>query len=346
MESSINSSDGTNITELFDDIFSDVPLVSTYLKILLLLVTIPAIITPAAVIIHIIQKTKELHTKYCLFLVNLLIGDILNIIRYCLEIFIMVLYLLNVKMNVSFVAYAIVSIPRMTTRYSFVLLAIDRVVGVAFPYRYRNIMKPRMVYALIASVWIIAAVLLFLIIISASSYLLWPFGVFLVQSDHPAIFVLYVAPLAVSAILIVGTNVYLYRTIIRSKRRLEENLKLSGKDDYKITKLQRLIHNLQLQSESSVPLFILGGIDCLFNVLRIIIFILINAFYPLSSNPVFGIYFYQFISYPLEYCQIISHSITYGVYKKQIRKKLCKYCLHFQRLLPLRPSKVITLQSQ
>ena len=154
MESFINSSNGTNITELFDDIFSDVPLVSTYLKILLLLVTIPAIIAPAAFIIHIIRKTKELHTKYCLFLVNLLISDILTTIRYCLEIFIMVLYLFNVRMNVSFVAYAIVSVPRMATRYSFVLLAIDRVVGVAFPYHYRNIMKPRVVYALIASTYV------------------------------------------------------------------------------------------------------------------------------------------------------------------------------------------------
>ena len=81
MESSINSSNDTNITELLDesyynDIFSDVPLVATYLKILLLSVTIPATIIPAVVIIHIIRKTEELHTKYCLFLVNLLISDI------------------------------------------------------------------------------------------------------------------------------------------------------------------------------------------------------------------------------------------------------------------------------
>ena len=54
------------------------------------------------------------------------------------------------------------SIPQVATQYCFVLLAIDRVVGVAFPYRYRNIMKLRVVYALIASVWIIAAVVLML----------------------------------------------------------------------------------------------------------------------------------------------------------------------------------------
>ena len=63
MESSINPSNDTNITELLDDIFSDVSLVATYLKMFLLLVTIPVIITPAAVIIHIIRKTEEGHTK-------------------------------------------------------------------------------------------------------------------------------------------------------------------------------------------------------------------------------------------------------------------------------------------
>ena len=72
----------------------------------------------------------------------------------------------------------------MVSRYSFVLLAIDRVVGVAFPYRYRNIMKPRVVYALIASVWIIEAVLLLLFcrVIFGSQYLVWQYAEFIPPS--------------------------------------------------------------------------------------------------------------------------------------------------------------------
>ena len=352
MESSINSSNDTNITELLDesyynDIFSDVPLVATYLKILLLLVTIPVIIIPAAVIIHIIRKTEELHTKYCLFLVNLFISDILTTIKYCFEIFIMILYLLNIRIYVSDIAYTIICIPRVVTRYSFILLAIDRVVGIAFPYRYRNIMKLRVVYVLIASVWIIAAVLLFFARLLGSAYLVWPFGIYIPLSGVPSAFFVYVLPQVVSAILIIGTNIHLYRTIIQSKKKLENNLKLSGRDENKITKLQRLIHNLQIQLESSVPVFILGGIDCLLNVLRVLIFIVINAFCscPLSSGASFGIYFYQFFANPLEYCQIISHSITYGIYKKEVRKKLHQYYQRLQRQLPLRPSRVIILHS-
>ena len=354
MESSINSSNDTNITELLDefyynDIFSDVPLVATYLKILLLLIIIPAIIIPAVVIIHIIRKTEELHTKYCLFLVNLFISDILTNIRYCFEIFIMILYLLNIRIYISDVAYLTTSIPQVVTQYCFVLLAIDRVVGVAFPYRYRNIMKLRVVYGLIASVWIIAAVLLSFAKILESPYLVRPFGIFItMEYDGPGALIVYLLPQVVSAILIVGTNAYLYRAIVRSKKKLVNNLKLSGRDEHKITKLQRLIHNLQMQLESSLPVFVLGGIDGLLNLLRIVLFIVITVFFPFSSrsSAIFSIYSYEFIAKPLEYCQAISHSVTYGMHTKGVKKKLHQYYQRFQRSLPLHPSKVIILHPQ
>ena len=174
MEPSVNSLHDPNVTEILNDIFSDVPLVATYLKILLLLVAIPVTIIPAVIIIHIIRKTEELHTKYCLFLVNLLISDILNGIRYCLVIFIMILYLLDIRMYFTYISdiiFVIITILQVTTQYCFVLLAIDRVVGVALPYRYRNIMKPKVVYSLVASVWIIAAVLSFSTRILGTPYL-------------------------------------------------------------------------------------------------------------------------------------------------------------------------------
>ena len=37
-------------------------------------------------------------------------------------------------MSVIYIAYVITTIPQVTTQCCFILLAIDRVVGVAFPY--------------------------------------------------------------------------------------------------------------------------------------------------------------------------------------------------------------------
>ena len=107
----------------------------------------------------------------------------------------MILYLLNIRIYVSDWAFFITSIPQVAgyTIY-LILLAIDCVVGVAFPYRYRNIMKPREIYALIASVWIIAAALLLLTRIFRPPYLVWPFGIFIPPSSVVGGSVLYTLP--------------------------------------------------------------------------------------------------------------------------------------------------------
>ena len=91
-------------------------------------------------------------------------------------------------------------------------------------------------------------------------------------------------PQAVSAILIVGINAYLYCSIIRSKKNLVSNLQLSGNDEHKVTKLQRLIHNLQMQLESSLPVFVLRGVGCLLNELHITTFIVISVNYLFFSG--------------------------------------------------------------
>ena len=86
-------------------------------------------------------------------------------------------------------------------------------------------MKPKMVYALIASVWIIAAVLLSLIrIILEPPYLVWQLRLFISPSGLLGVFFYtYVVPQISSAIMIVGNNVYLYHTIIKSRKKLENN---------------------------------------------------------------------------------------------------------------------------
>ena len=246
-----------------------------------------------------------------------------------------------------YVAYIVITTPWVAIQYSFVLLAIDHVVGVAFPYYYRNIMKPRVVYTLIASVWIIATALLLLSrIILGPPYLVWQYGVFIPPSGDLGVVILYVLPQVASAIMIIGTNVYLYRAIIQSKKKLEINLKLRGKDEHKVTRLQRLIHNLQMQLQSSLSVFVLGGVDCLLNILQNVIYGVIVSFYPLSTHPISLLCYVHFVIYPMEYCQIISHSVTYGIYQKTVRKKLCKHYQRFQRMLPPCPSKVIILNPQ
>ena len=53
-------------------------------------------------------------------------------------------------------------------------------------------------------------------------------------------------------------------------------------------------------------------------VFLLVVFVVVYAFYPVPSYPIVGIVMIQFFVIPLIYCQIVSHSFTYGFYKKKV----------------------------
>ena len=86
----------------------------------------------------------------------------------------MVLYLFGVTVNHSDILYVIMIIPRVNLRFAFLLLAIDRVIGVSLPYRHRKIMTNRVVYTLITVAWLVAAATTFIVRWTSSTVLFVP----------------------------------------------------------------------------------------------------------------------------------------------------------------------------
>jgi len=322
-----------------EDIFSDVPLFATYLKMVLLLLAIPTIIVPASVIIHVIWKNERLHTKYYFFVINLLVTDITTTGRYVYEIFSMILYLFGVTVAHNDIFFVILTIPRVATRYAFVLLAIDRVIGVRFPYRHRKIMTNIMVKILVSVSWLLAAAIAFSIRFTSSLFFAWPFGNYII-TPGPIATVLLVGPMLISIIMIVVSNAFLYYSTVQSNIKLRQNRRLAGGDQQKINRLQRLLSALQMQAKPTASALILGGIDCGINIIKAIIFAVINTSVPLSSGIMY-VYLFQ-IDYLIEWCQVMSHAFVYGVYMKEIRRYLHNYKFYqrLSSLFPVRHNKV------
>ena len=228
-----------------DDIFFDVPLFATYLKMFLLLLVIPTIVIPASVIIHVIWKNEKLHTKYYFFVASLLVTDIATTGRYAYEIFSMILYLFGMTVAHNDIFFVILTIPRVATCYAFVFLAIDRVIGVGFPYRNRKIMTDRVVKILITVAWFLAAVITFSIRFTSSLLFAWPFGNYII-TPGPIGAALLVDPMLMSVIMIVVSNAFLYYSTVQSNIKLRQNRRLAGGDQYKINRLQRLVNILQM----------------------------------------------------------------------------------------------------
>ncbi|XP_065885865.1 olfactory receptor 8U3-like [Dysidea avara] len=318
-----------------DDIFSNVPLFVTYLRVLLLMIVIPAIVIPALLIIHVIWKNERLHTKYYFLVVNLLINDIASTPRYLYEILLMILYLFGVTVDHSDIFYTIMVIPRMNLRFSFFLLAIDRVIGVAFPYHHRKIMTTRVVYTLIAFAWLMAAVTMFIIRVTSTILFARPFGNYL-PLPSPVSSILLVLSMVIPIVLTVVSNAYLFYITVQSNKRLQQNRRLNGGEGSEINKIQRFLKALQMQAKPTASALILGGVDCGIIVLLVILFAVFQ------SSAISSAYTFQ-ITYLLEWGQMLSHFFVYGIYMKEIRNCIQKYKFYqrLQRMFHLRPNQVV-----
>ena len=316
-----------------DDIFSDVPLLVTYLRILLLMIVIPAIVIPASLIIHVIWKNESLHTKYYFFVVNLLVNDIASTPRYLYEIYLMTLYLFGVAVNHNDIFHSIMTIPRMNLRFGFLLLAIDRVIGVAFPYRHRKIMTTRVACNLIAVAWLMAAIMMFIIRVTSSTLFAPPFGNYL-PSPSPVASIALILSMVTSIVMIVVSNAYLFYVTAQSNKRLLQNRRLNGGEGNETKRIQKLLKAFQIQAKPTASALILGGIDCGMIMLIVILFIVFQS----------SIYTFQ-ISYVMEWGQMLSHFFVYGIYMKEIRRRIQKYKFYqrIQRMLNLQPNQVVPL---
>ena len=303
-------------------------------------IVIPAIVIPASLIIHVIWKNESLHTKYYFFVVNLLINDIANIPRNLYEILLMVLYLFGVTVNHSDILYVIMIIPRVNVnlRYVFLLLAIDRVIGVSLPYRHRKIMTNRVVYTLITVAWLVAAATTFIVRWTSSTVLFVPPFANFIPSPNPVGSIAILLTLLMSIILIVASNAYLFYVTAQSNKRLLQNRNLSGREGSEMNKVRRLLRALQMQAKPTASALILGGIDCAMTALTIVLFAVINA--PSSSN-ITSVYIYQMV-YPIEWCQMLSHFFVYGIYMKEIRRCIQKHKFYqgLHSILHLHPNQV------
>ena len=96
MDQSFNESFTSNNTST-----KEVPLFVTYLNMVVILVVTIIVITPAVIVINVIWKNREeLHTKYFVFVANLLATDIASIIVQSIsQYLIMILYLVDINSN-------------------------------------------------------------------------------------------------------------------------------------------------------------------------------------------------------------------------------------------------------
>ena len=134
--------------------------------------------------------------------------------------------------------------------------------------------------------------------------------------------------------IITGTCIYLRYKVIHSKR-FFNSVKKNTAEEKKAVKVGRLMEILQEQVQPTVSVFITQGIDAVFNVLGIIIFLvaMLNLDLPILGPTLLAI----------QLCKYFIHAVVYGMHDKQIRKEIKGI---YEKIRGSKKSKVTMLNGQ
>ena len=303
----------------------EVPLFITYLNMAVILMLTIMVIYPAVIVINVIWKTRELHTKYYFFVANLLATDIFAvIIRGAKQYLIAILYLLDLNSGSSgvilrFVVSPIFTIFHLMTILLPITLAIERIIVIGFPYRHRSILTTKTVISILGVMWGVSLILTIIITIIVPIDMAWPFATFTFHSNVIAFFG---APRLISAAFITAANVFLQYKVFVSNSKARENQRLGNEEEVK--RLTKLVQLLRAQAKPTLTLVLVGGIDVLGNLLISFLYGVIGT----TVEPSKRVYLKHFLMYPLVISLLASHPLVYGLYMKKIRDRLprCTVC--------------------
>ena len=179
------------------------------------------IIVPAVLIIRIILTSKELSTRYYYFAVNFLVADILGAItRFSSTMLYIIFYSLHVNVMNNIVLYWITlflfwstTFTHLATNMSFVPLAVERFITIAFPYRHRSILTNRRAILMGMAVWIVSVILATVALTVVQIEISAPFGDFYPVKNSGILVLIGFLPRVFSITLVTSTNINLHGQI-------------------------------------------------------------------------------------------------------------------------------------
>ena len=297
------------------------PLYATYMKLFGFLFMAVLVVIPSSYVIHVILKNKELRNTNNILIINLLITDIIcSMVLCCIVVQWLIVYLADL----DFYHYCDTIVPFIgwittSTRMMILPPAAHRFICIAKPFTHKLIMTKRRIIMMIVALWVISTIPSIIIFNSDIRLVYVPsLGSCTTVIKGLDLGTLLLAIVYVtSVILTIISAVYLRHKIIHVKAYIRE-LHQFGMDRGKLNKSQKLKELLENQVKPTIGVVVVGGIDAACNFLGVAIVV----FYRFFTTPIIRFQLYQTVLVPLFFLQLLSHSLSYGLYNKEIRDEM------------------------
>ena len=107
-----------------------------------------------------IKTTRKLHKPHNIFVANLMITDIISAVLTTIQASIMMIgYATGVGDFVNCRLFIFLVMPVFVIYCTYLMISVDQVIAIAFPFKHRKTMKPRVIVGSITAAWLFAILL-------------------------------------------------------------------------------------------------------------------------------------------------------------------------------------------
>ena len=319
---------GSNqVTSTTDDHSVHLPAYLSYLSLGFRVTTTVLTVLMAGWVIITIKITRRLHNIHNIFVAHLMVTDgICALTPLLLSGTMIVGYSIGVEDFIDCGVFRFLLFPTMGVHSSLLIISIDKVIAITFPLRYREIMKPRVVFGTITTIWVLAVVIFIRNLFNSNGFTkVAQFGI-CISKDRSLVYnlMLSIVPIFLACLLIVILNIYLTIKAYQIRKRMHEESRLSGghsRDNDKLKALKKKEANIKKHLKPMITLLVvvLGStsIGLLFPLLYIpVVF--------LKPPKVYEVVIRFVVAPNIGFISLLLHPLVYGLYFKQVREPMMR----------------------
>jgi len=269
-------------------------------------------------VVFTIKTTRKLHNPHNIFVANLMITDIISAVSSTILISIMFIeYATGVRDFIGCRFFIFLLFPKTVIQCTYLMISVDKVIAVAFPFKHRKIMKRPVIIGLITAAWLASILLHSRAFISVGYTKRAQYGTCISDGNTFVFTVLaFVLPVFAVSLIVIILNVYLSYKAYQAQRKIQEESRLSGTTSNEAKKKQATIKT-HLKPMKTLLIVVSGS------VALGLIFPMLYIPAGILNSPVFFEIVHILIP-NIAYLMLLFHPFVYGLYYRQVRESMMK----------------------
>ena len=314
-------------TTTTDNPTDQLPAYLAYLSLGFKAIATTIIVLMAGWIIVTIKTTRSLQKIHNIYVAHLMAADAISaLVSLVLTSTMVIGYFTGMGDFISCNVFKFLLFPVVIVNFTFVIIAVDKVIAVTFPLRYHKIMRPRVVFGIITTKWVLAIVLFTHNLFNPEGFTkVAKFGT--CRTDEGALFetlTTYSLPIFLACFFTAILNIYLTIKAYQVHKQIQEESKLSGghsreNDQLKALKKKQATIKKHLKPMITLLVVVLGSSSA--GLLFPLLFL--SAVF-LDSPAVYERVIRYVVAPNIGFFSLLFHPFVYGLYFKQVREPMMR----------------------